>query len=94
MPRCKLQVNLAKKPMGQADRTLTCPARQVMFWAESSQFNSSLFNRVVGQVEMPAGQVNFKAACPAQQVMFWNLFCTLCSGDYFRVILCYMIICV
>ena len=29
-----------------------------MFWAEFSQFNSSLFDRVVGQVEVLAGQVN------------------------------------
>ena len=36
----------------------TRPARQVMFWAESSQFNSPLFNGVAGQVEVPAGQVN------------------------------------
>ena len=35
-----------------------------MFWAESSQCNSPLFNRVAGQVEVPAGQVNFRSSLP------------------------------
>ena len=45
LPRCKLQVNLAKKwQSGKQNKTLNCPARQVMFWAESSRCNSPLFN--------------------------------------------------
>ena len=73
---CKLLVNLAKKWLsGKQNKTLACPARQAMFWADSVQCNFALFNRMVGQVEVPAGQVNI--SCPTQQVMFWNLCCTL-----------------
>ena len=35
-----------------------------MFWAESSQCNSPLFSREVGQVEVLAGQVNFGGSLP------------------------------
>ena len=35
-----------------------------MFWAESSQCNSTLLNRVAGQVEVPAGQVNSRSNLP------------------------------
>ena len=52
LPRFKLQVNLAKKwQSGKQNKTLTCPAQQMIFWAESSQCDSPLFNRVAGQVE-------------------------------------------
>ena len=35
-----------------------------MLGAESSQCNSALFDRVVGQVEVWAGQVNFRGSLP------------------------------
>ena len=41
------------------NKTLTCPARQVIF---GQSLISSLFNRVSGQVEVPAGQVNFRGS--------------------------------
>ena len=44
--------------------TLTYPIWQVMFWAESSQCNSPLFNGVAWQVEVPAGQVNLRGSLP------------------------------
>ena len=53
-----------KRQLGKQNNTLTCPAWQVMFWAESLQCNSHLFNRVAGQVEVPAGQVNFRGSLP------------------------------
>ena len=64
--RCKMQVNSAKKTRqsGKQNETLTCLARQVMFWAGSSQWNSPLFNRVAGQVDVPAGQVNSRGSLP------------------------------
>ena len=42
---------------------------------------SSLYNGVVGQVEVPAGQVNFMPgkAYPAQKIMFCNLFVAPCT---------------
>ena len=49
---------------GKQNKTLTCPAQQVMFWAESLQCNSPLFNRVAGQVEGPTGQVSFRGSLP------------------------------
>ena len=49
---------------GKQNKTLTCPAQQVMFWAESLQCNSPLFNRVAGQVEVPTGQVSFRGSLP------------------------------
>ena len=33
-----------------------------MFWAKSSQCNSLLLNRVVGQVDVLVGQVNFEGS--------------------------------
>ena len=53
-----------KMTIAQAEHDLTWPARQAMFWAESSQCNSPLFNRVAGQVEVLAGQVNFRGSLP------------------------------
>ena len=48
-----LQVNLAKKmAIWQAEQDPNLPCSQVMFWAESLQCNSSLFNRVAGQVNL------------------------------------------
>ena len=35
-----------------------------MFWAESLQYNSPLFNRVAGQVEVLVGQVNYRGSLP------------------------------
>ena len=36
-PRCKLQVNFGKKRQwGKLNKTPTCSARQVMFWAKSN----------------------------------------------------------
>ena len=65
LPRCKLQVNSAKKSQsGKQNKTLTCTALQVMFWAESLQCYSPLFNRAAGQVEVLAGQVNFRGSLP------------------------------
>ena len=49
-----------KTAIEQAEQDPNLPARQVMFWVESSQCNSSLFNRVAGQVEVAAGQNNFR----------------------------------
>ena len=57
LPHCKLQWNLAKS-CNHASRT-----RSLCFW-QSSQYNSPLFNRVAGQVEVPAGQVNFRGSLP------------------------------
>ena len=54
--------------IGQAGQDPICPAGKVMFQMgftesfESSQCNSSLFNRVAGQVEVP-----LEAAYPACQ---------------------------
>ena len=52
VPLALLQVNSAK----------TAP--QVMFWTDSSQCNSPLFNRVAGQVEVLAWQVNLRGSLP------------------------------
>ena len=61
LPCCKLKVNSAKKrQLGKQNKTLTCPAWQVM----SSQYNSHLFNRVMGQVEVPVRQDNFRGSLP------------------------------
>ena len=46
-----------KQQSGKQNKTLTCPARQVTFWPQSSQCVLLLFNRV-------AGQVNFKGSLP------------------------------
>ena len=54
----QMKVELQKN---KPNKTLTCPAQQVMFWAESLQCNSPLFNGVAGEVEIPAGQVNFSS---------------------------------
>ena len=67
---------------GKQNWTLTCPARQVMFWAESLQCNSPLFNRVAMQVEVPAGQVNFRGSLPCSARNVWNLCCTLFPLPY------------
>ena len=70
---------------GKQNKTLACPARQIMFWAESSQCNSPLFKRVAWQVKVLAGQINLRGSFPARQVMFWNLCCTL---DVYIVFTC------
>ena len=64
LPRCKLQVNLAKRAIGQAEQDSTLPLWQVVFWAASLQCNSPLFNRVAGQVEVPPWPVNFRGSLP------------------------------
>ena len=50
--------------IGQAeqDPNLSHSANNV--WAEPSQCNSLLFNRVEGQAEVPAGQVNLRGSFP------------------------------
>ena len=53
-----------KCQLGKQNKTLTCPTWQEMFWAESSQCNSPLLNRVAGQLEVPTGQVNFRGSLP------------------------------
>ena len=60
-----------KQQSGKQKKTLACPARQVMFLAESSKCNSPLFNRVAGQVEVPVGQVNCRGSfhCSASNVL-------------------------
>ena len=45
-----------RQKTGKQKKTLTRPAQQVMFWAESSKCNLPLFNRVVGQVKVQAGK--------------------------------------
>ena len=51
-----------KKQLGKQNNTQTCPTLQVIFWAESSQCSTPLFNRMAWQVEVPAGQVNFRGS--------------------------------
>ena len=60
---CKIQQS------GRQNKTLTCPAGQLMFWAESSPF----FNRVAGKVEVLAGQVNFRGSLPRSARMALEL---------------------
>ena len=63
-----------KQLSGKQNKTLTCPTQQVMFWAESSQCITPLFNRGAGQVEVPAGQVNFRGRMEPKfhpDVAFW-----------------------
>ena len=65
VPLCKMRENWAKMAnRGKQNQTQTCPSRQVIFRAESSQCNSPLFKRVAGQVEVLAGQVNFMGSLP------------------------------
>ena len=62
---CPVASELSKKwQSSKQNKTLTCPARQVMFWVMSLQCNSPLFNRVAGQVEVPTGSINFRGSLP------------------------------
>ena len=54
-----------KRQWGKLNKTLACPAQQVMFWAKSNlTFVKYL---VVGQVEVKAGQVNFRGSLPRSE---------------------------
>ena len=62
---CPVASEFSKKwQSSKQNKTLTCPAQQVMFLVESLQCNSPLFNRVVGQVDVPAEPIDFRGSLP------------------------------
>ena len=77
-PRCKLQVNLAKKmAMGQAEQDANLPrsARNILGKVQSHL----CLTEWRGRGKCRRDKSILGAACPAQKIMFCNLCCSLCN---------------
>ena len=70
MPVCNITTGpvaseFAKKwQSGKQNKTLTCPTLQVMFWAESSQYNIPLLSEWRGKWKCQLGRSTLGAAAP------------------------------